>query len=203
MDDVTQWRVETMDSPVGRLLLVTDDAERLRAVDWATHEDRLRRRLDRHYGKGATALAAATTPTTCAAALARYFAGDLTALGRIRVETRGTAFQRAVWAALRDIPCGTTVSYGEIARRIDRPVAVRAVGLANNANPIAIVVPCHRVVGADGSLTGYGGGLANKRWLLAHESASRPPRPTHRDTTSAARDGSPCPAAATKLPGCP
>jgi methylated-DNA-[protein]-cysteine S-methyltransferase len=84
----------------------------------------------------------------------------------------GTDFQRTVWQALRRIPCGTTISYGELARRIGRPAAVRAVGLANGANPVGVVVPCHRVIGADGSLTGYGGGIERKRWLLAHERAS-------------------------------
>jgi methylated-DNA-[protein]-cysteine S-methyltransferase len=99
-----------------------------------------------------------------------YFRGELRAIDGLRVETRGTPFQRAVWTALREIPCGTTVSYSDLARRIERPSAVRAVGLANGANPVAIVVPCHRVVGAGGALTGYGGGLSRKRWLLAHES---------------------------------
>jgi methylated-DNA-[protein]-cysteine S-methyltransferase len=83
----------------------------------------------------------------------------------------GTDFQRAVWKALCTVPCGQTLSYGALARRIGRPKAVRAVGLANGANPIGIVVPCHRVIGADGTLTGYGGGLDRKRWLLAHERA--------------------------------
>ena len=85
----------------------------------------------------------------------------------------GTPFQRAVWRALREIPCGETRSYGEIARRIGRPKAVRAVGLANGANPIGIVVPCHRVIGSNGTLTGYGGGIERKRWLLAHEGKVR------------------------------
>ncbi len=83
----------------------------------------------------------------------------------------GTPFQRDVWAALREIPVGKTLSYGALAAKIGRPKAVRAVGLANGANPIGIVVPCHRVIGADSSLTGYGGGLDRKRWLLNHEGA--------------------------------
>ena len=81
-----------------------------------------------------------------------------------------TASQQRVWRALCDIAYGETISYGELARRIGQPAAARAVGLANGQNPIAIVVPCHRVIGANGSLTGYGGGLERKRWLLAHES---------------------------------
>jgi methylated-DNA-[protein]-cysteine S-methyltransferase len=97
--------------------------------------------------------------------------GELDALDRISTETAGTAFQRAVWTALRGIEAGRTVSYGALAEHIGRPRAVRAVGAANGANPIAVVVPCHRVIGSDRGLTGYGGGLERKRWLLAHEGA--------------------------------
>lgn len=101
--------------------------------------------------------------------LAAYFAGDLLALDRIEVLTGGTAFQRDVWSALRTISAGTTTSYSSLAARIGRPSATRAVGLANGSNPVAIVVPCHRVIGANNTLTGYGGGLDRKRWLLEHE----------------------------------
>ena len=100
-----------------------------------------------------------------------YFAGELDAIENLPVETGGTAFQRQVWAALRQIPRGQTESYGELAARIGRPRAVRAVGLANGANPVGIVVPCHRVIGANGTMTGYGGGVDRKRWLLEHEGA--------------------------------
>jgi methylated-DNA-[protein]-cysteine S-methyltransferase len=100
-----------------------------------------------------------------------YFAGDLGAIDKLPVKTAGTPFQRAVWNALREIPRGATESYGQLAERIGRPTAVRAVGLANGSNPIGIVVPCHRVIGANGSLTGYGGGMERKRWLLDHEGA--------------------------------
>ena len=102
-------------------------------------------------------------------ALARFFAGDVEAIAPLAVRTNGTDFQRRVWAALRRIPAGRTTTYGELAATIGAPAASRAVGLANGANPIAIVVPCHRVIGANGTLTGYGGGLARKRWLLDHE----------------------------------
>jgi methylated-DNA-[protein]-cysteine S-methyltransferase len=98
-----------------------------------------------------------------------YLGGDLDALAPVVVETGGTPFQRSVWTALRDIPPGTTVSYRELARTIGSPAAVRAVGAANGANPISIVIPCHRVIGSDGSLTGYAGGMERKRWLLEHE----------------------------------
>jgi methylated-DNA-[protein]-cysteine S-methyltransferase len=109
--------------------------------------------------------------------LAAYMDGELAALDSLAVSTGGTTFQKQVWRALREIPTGTTTSYGELAKRIGRPSAVRAVGLANGANPIGIVVPCHRVIGANGSLTGYAGGLQRKRWLIAHEARHvvRPP----------------------------
>jgi len=100
-----------------------------------------------------------------------YFAGELDALDRIRVDAGGTPFQQRVWAALRCVPAGRTCSYSELAGEIGVPRAVRAVGLANARNPIPLVVPCHRVIGKDGSLTGYGGGLWRKRWLLDHEGA--------------------------------
>ena len=100
--------------------------------------------------------------------LAAYFAGELREFD-LPIEAAGTPFQRRVWRALLDIPYGDTESYGGLARRIGNPNACRAVGLANGRNPIPIIVPCHRVIGSDGSLTGYGGGIERKRWLLAHE----------------------------------
>ena len=103
--------------------------------------------------------------------LAAYFAGDLVEFD-LATTASGTAFQQRVWAALREIPYGATVSYGELATAIGQPTAVRAVGLASGRNPISIVVPCHRVIGSNGTLTGYGGGLERKRWLLAHEGAA-------------------------------
>jgi len=106
------------------------------------------------------------------AQLEAYFAGELREFA-LPLAARGTPFQQRVWLALCAIPYGETISYGELARRIGQPAASRAVGLANGRNPIAIVVPCHRVIGAHGSLTGYGGGLARKRWLLAHERKNR------------------------------
>lgn len=108
------------------------------------------------------------------ATLRRYFDGDIRAIDAIGVELNGTTFQKDVWTALRRIPAGTTISYSTLAKRIGHSSAVRAVGTANGANPVAIVVPCHRVIGADGSLTGYGGGLDRKRWLLSHEGVAEP-----------------------------
>ena len=101
--------------------------------------------------------------------LTRYFGGEIGALDTIAVELNGTPFQKNVWQALRRIPGGTTISYAELAKRIGEPSAVRAVGTANGANPVAVIVPCHRVIGSNGRLTGYGGGLDRKQWLLAHE----------------------------------
>lgn len=108
-------------------------------------------------------------PAAIRRAISDYFAGDLAAIDTIPVATGGTSFQRDVWAALRTIRAGTTLSYGALARQLGHPKAVRATGMANGANPVAIVVPCHRVIGSDGTLTGYGGGINRKRWLLAHE----------------------------------
>jgi len=101
-----------------------------------------------------------------------YFAGELSSFD-LEMDLRGTTFQRGVWARLSEIPYGETISYGELAQRVGNPNASRAVGLANGRNPIAIIVPCHRVIGADGSLTGYGGGLERKTWLLEHETTHR------------------------------
>ena len=159
--------LERISTPVGELLLVTDTSGRLRATHSAITKTSCGAACS--GPPRTTDLAAPPTPTAAAGAVAAYFAGDVRAIERLPVETGGTPFQRAVWAALRDIPCGTTVSYGEIARRIGRPKAVRAVGMANNANPVGVIVPCHRVIGAGGDLTGYGGGLDRKRWLLDHE----------------------------------
>jgi methylated-DNA-[protein]-cysteine S-methyltransferase len=164
--------VERLPTPLGGLVIVSDRQGRLRSVDWHDYEPRMHALLRRHTGGGGFTLEPAPASTPLAAALEAYFAGDLAAIDTLPVATGGTAFQRSVWEALRGIPCGRTLSYAALARRIGRERAVRAVGLANGANPIGIVVPCHRVVGSDGSLTGYGGGIERKRWLLAHERAA-------------------------------
>ena len=167
---VQTFHLERASTPTGIMLIVSDDEHRLRAVDWEDHEERMWRLLRRRYGKGAVALQEAPRASAARRALDAYFAGELDALTTPPVAANGTPFQSEVWAALRQIPAGTTLSYGALASRIGRPKAVRAVGLANGANPVALFVPCHRVIGADSSLTGYGGGLNRKRWLLAHES---------------------------------
>ena len=163
--------LDRLPTPLGVMLLVTDERDRLRALDWDDHEERMRRLLRLHYGPAGFTLLAGSSRSV-RAALESYFAGELGAIDRVPVETGGTPFQREVWAALRRIPAGDTLSYGALAARIDRRAAVRAVGRANGANPVGVVVPCHRVIGADTSLTGYGGGLARKRWLLRHEGAT-------------------------------
>jgi methylated-DNA-[protein]-cysteine S-methyltransferase len=157
-------------TPIGELLVVVDREQRLRAVDWRDYEDRMHRLLRRHCGADGYTLEPGRAAAT--AALARYFGGDLGAIDALAVATAGTPFQRRVWAALREIPRGETISYAALACRIGQPTAIRAVGLANGANPVGVVVPCHRVIGTDGALTGYGGGLERKRWLLAHEGAA-------------------------------
>jgi len=151
------------------MLIVIDDEGRLRALDWGDYEIRMHRLLRLHYGPEGVDLVTGDPPGAIRASLARYFAGDLTALDAIPIQTGGTAFQRELWAALREIPAGRTMSYGALAAKIGRPSAIRAAGAANGANPVGVVVPCHRVIGADASLTGYGGGLERKRWLLCHE----------------------------------
>lgn len=163
--------IDRFDTPIGEMLIVADHEGNLRAAGWTNHETGMRRLLRRHYGEGFT-LEPARNPHGFRQALERYFEGELTAIDTLLVKTNGTAFQREVWSALRKIPCGTTVSYAHLAEEIGRPSAVRAVGLANGSNPIGVVVPCHRVIGADGSLTGYGGGIERKRWLLEHEAGA-------------------------------
>ncbi len=155
-------------TPVGDLLVVTD-GDTLRALDFADYEARMRTLLQRHYG--AVTLTDGPLPDKIAAALDAYFAGDHAALDTVPVATGGSAFQKSVWAALRTIPAGTTTGYGALAAALGKPGAARAVGLANGSNPIGIVVPCHRVIGADGTLTGYAGGVLRKEWLLKHEGA--------------------------------
>ena len=160
---------ETLETPIGTLVVITDKRGDLRAIDWTDYEDRMRRLFNRHYGSDRMTLTRALQLSPSALAIAAYFEGDFSAIEPLSTATGGTPFQKRVWQALREIPAGQTMSYGQLARRIGQPTAVRAVGLANGANPIGIVVPCHRVIGANGSLTGYGGGLDRKRWLLNHE----------------------------------
>lgn len=163
-------RLDRLATPIGEALIVTDEAGYLRAFDWADRAASMQRLLRLHYGSVVPEPSAA--PKNVKRLLQSYFEGDLGCLEAIEWRTAGTPFQRAVWTALTTIAPGETMSYGALASKLDCPRSVRAVGLANGANPISVVVPCHRVIGADGSLTGYGGGIERKRWLLNHEDAA-------------------------------
>lgn len=164
-------RIDRFPTPIGELVTIVDAEGRLRAIDWTDHEPRMMELLARYCGRAGYILTPARDPAGMRTALTDYFAGDLGAIDNLATETGGTDFQRRVWQELRRIPRGGTISYAELARRIGKPAAIRAAGLANGANPVSIVIPCHRVIGSDGSLTGYGGGLHRKKWLLAHEGA--------------------------------
>jgi methylated-DNA-[protein]-cysteine S-methyltransferase len=163
------FNLDRLPTPIGTALLITDADGLLRALDWEDHEPRMRQLLRLHYG--AVDLKDAGTPRELRAALAGYFKGDLDRLAAIEWRVAGTPFQQKVWNALPKIPAGTTLSYGALAAKLRMPLAVRAVGHANGSNPISVVLPCHRLIGANGSLVKYGGGLERKRWLLQHEGA--------------------------------
>jgi methylated-DNA-[protein]-cysteine S-methyltransferase len=156
----------TIPSPVGPLTIAARDA-RVCLLHFGADEDAVRRTLGRYYPNAA--VEAHGDPAGAVRAVSAYFAGDLHALDALEVELNGTPFQNRVWEALRRVRCGTTATYAELATSIGSTTAVRAVGAANGANPIAVIVPCHRIIGTNGTLTGYGGGLENKRWLLEHE----------------------------------
>ncbi len=162
-------------TPLGRMRLTwadLDGAPRLCGARFDRRDQPVEPFLARHgLASAGLALVDTEVPASFRDAFARYFAGEVTALTTLAILELGTPFQRAVWRALRAIPAGETRSYGQIARAVGRARAVRAVGAANGANPIAVATPCHRVIGGDGRLTGYGGGLRRKAWLLAHESA--------------------------------
>jgi methylated-DNA-[protein]-cysteine S-methyltransferase len=162
--------IATVSSPIGPLAIGVKDGV-LVGVDLRGDVARLRSDLARRLGT--TQAGEARDPGGVVSCIRRYFDGELHALDEIAAEPGGTPFQRRVWLTLREIPPGRTWSYSDLARAVGRPNAVRAVGAANGANPIALVLPCHRVIGKDGSLTGYGGGLDRKQWLLRHEGATR------------------------------
>jgi methylated-DNA-[protein]-cysteine S-methyltransferase len=162
--------IDRLETPIGAALLAVDEGGYLRAFDWEDYGERQVKLLARFCGAAPVTTGAA--PAAIRRAVAAYFDGDLTALGTVPWRTGGSDFQLQCWQALCAIPAGNTSSYGDQAARIGRPRAVRAVGLANGCNPIGVIVPCHRVIGANGSITGYGGGLWRKRWLLRHEGAS-------------------------------
>jgi methylated-DNA-[protein]-cysteine S-methyltransferase len=159
---------EVIESPIGAVSLVTVDGK-LCALDFEDFEARMHKLLARYRGEYELVRGAGSNGI--GERVRAYFDSDLTAIDAIEVDTGGTEFQQRCWQALRGIAPGTTASYAEQAKRIGSPKAVRAVGMNNGRNPVAIVLPCHRVIGADGTLTGYGGGLWRKEWLLRHEGA--------------------------------
>jgi methylated-DNA-[protein]-cysteine S-methyltransferase len=167
MSEVLRLLMDRIETPIGEMFIVVDGEGSLRATAWV--EDEMDGSLRSRFGNTGFTIGRVRNPGGLTHAIARYFAGELQAIDKLPVRTDGTPFQQEVWRALREIPCGTTISYAQLAERIGRPKAVRAVGLANGSNPVGVIVPCHRVIGSDGSLTGYGGGIERKRWLLEHE----------------------------------
>ena len=159
---------DRVESPIGDILIVSD-GKNLCGVEFEGNERRLEEGLRKRFGE--VNLRPVSDPQGFSSSMRAYFAGEVHAFDKIPTLAGGTEFQRRVWNALREIQWGRTRSSGEIARQIGEPGASRAVGLANASNPIPIVLPCHRVIGADASLTGYGGGLKRKQWLLEHEGA--------------------------------
>jgi methylated-DNA-[protein]-cysteine S-methyltransferase len=157
--------ITALRTPVGALWIALRDGAAC-AIGFDEQWPLLMRALDRRFG--AVTMQDAQ-PSDAIARLAAYFDGDVAAIEGVRVDMGGTPFQRAVWAALRAIPVGSTMSYAELARTIGAPRAIRAVGRANALNPVSLVVPCHRVIATSGELRGYAGGLPRKSWLLEHE----------------------------------
>jgi methylated-DNA-[protein]-cysteine S-methyltransferase len=163
-----ELRTDTIDSEIGPIVIVTD-ARALCALDFGDCEERMKELLTRRFDD--LVLRHEANPLGVSEKVRAYLDGGLHALDGIAVDPGGTDFQRMVWSALRKIPVGATRTYGQLAASIGRPAASRAVGLANGCNPVAIVIPCHRLIGSHGALTGYAGGLARKQWLLRHEGA--------------------------------
>jgi methylated-DNA-[protein]-cysteine S-methyltransferase len=173
--------IDEISSPLGRIAIAAR-AGRLCALEFG--RGRLGRQLAARYPE--VPRRRARDPFGLSAKIRAYLAGDLAAVDRIPVETGGTPFQQRVWRALRRIAAGRTMSYGALARALGVGAAARAVGAANGRNPISLVIPCHRLIGGDAGLTGYGGGLWRKRWLLRHEGA-RPRATTARSAGGRSR----------------
>lgn len=163
--------VDRLPSPIGAALLFTDEAGYLRALHWEDFEERFTAEVRRIYP--GVPLARGRAPGQVRAPIADYFEGELARLAQTPWRIHGTPFQRTVWRALFDIAPGDIRTYAGQAALIGRPTAIRAVGRANGTNPISLVLPCHRVIGTDGALTGYGGGMHRKHWLLKHEGVER------------------------------
>jgi methylated-DNA-[protein]-cysteine S-methyltransferase len=165
MHCLLQDRIET---PIGPMVLIARDGV-LHLLEFEDATVRVARDLQRRFQE--YELQPAANPFGLTDRIHDYFSGNLHAIDAILTDGGGTPFEQTVWSELKRIPPGQTISYGELAKRVGNRNAMRAVGLANGKNPIAIVVPCHRVIGQDGTLTGYGGGLHRKEWLLKHEGA--------------------------------
>ena len=160
--------VDYIPSPIGEIVIVVD-GDKLCSLDFADYSERMMRLLKRRYAE--LQLRQVVDPHGFSTRIDNYFAGDYESLTVIPVNTGGTQFQQMVWTALREIPVGQTFTYSQLAAKIGKPTAARAVGMTNSLNPIAIVLPCHRVVGCNAALAGYAGGVDRKRWLLRHENA--------------------------------
>jgi methylated-DNA-[protein]-cysteine S-methyltransferase len=172
---------EAIETPIGALVVVEDEAGALNMVEFADCLSRIDRCL-RRLALGGCELKTGGISETARDAFAAFFGGEVAALYELPVRLGGTPFQNEVWSALRRIRPGETLGYGAFAERLGRPQSARAVGHANGANPLSIVVPCHRLVGADGALTAYGGGIERKRWLLDHEARHAPALSINRRT---------------------
>lgn len=166
---MTELFTAVIDSPIGPLALAWDDEGRVRGAAFDGAGGGLARTLRREYPDAR--LTPGKIPAAMAAALDAYFAGEAGALVALPWAVQGEGFQPRVWRALAEVPAGTTISYGEMARRAGESGAAQAAGVALNRNPIPLILPCHRVIGADGAMVGFGGGLERKTWLLAHEGA--------------------------------
>jgi O-6-methylguanine DNA methyltransferase len=157
---------DTLETPIGEVWIATDES-RLLILEYKDYADRMHGYLYDHLPS--YELVSTSNPLGITDRLRLYFAGNVDVIDTIPVAPLGTDFQQSVWAALRRIPVGETRTYGQIATELGNSLASRAVGHANSLNPIGIVIPCHRVVGANKTLTGYAGGLSRKDWLLQHE----------------------------------
>ncbi len=163
---MTLLYVDEINSPIGKVTVIADDRA-LCHLDFSDCQDRIDRLLKTRYGD--YSLQTKKNLLDMRNRLKAYFAGQWNAFDELQLQTGGTQFQRKVWQVLASIPCGETLSYKQLARRIGQPTAVRAVANANARNPLAIIIPCHRVIASDGSLAGYAGGVRRKQWLLQHE----------------------------------
>ncbi len=168
VDEMHAFLHDKIETPIGSMDLIARDGVLL-LLEFSDATDRVAREMKARFGT--ITLERHDNPFGLSDIVRRYFAGELHVIDDLQTDAGGTEFEQQVWAELRRIPCGQTVSYGSIARKLGDLQLSRAVGTANGKNPIAIVVPCHRVIGADGSMTGYGGGLRRKEWLLRHEGA--------------------------------